>query len=153
MQAVISKILSPQGAKLRKKVFMDEQGFSYEFDEIDQNAWHLVLYENGMCIGVCRLFDAEEESTMHSGRIAVEKNFRKKGVGKDILKAAEYFARTKNKTCMVLDAQCRAKDFYEKAGYKAFGSIHDDEGCPHISMKKIIDPNETLPFPVRIFGT
>ena len=35
--------LPPQAAAIRRAVFMDEQGFRDEFDEIDPRASHLVL--------------------------------------------------------------------------------------------------------------
>ena len=31
---------------------------------------------------------------------------------------------------------CRVKKFYIKSGYVEFGAVEDDEGCPHIWMKK-----------------
>ncbi len=37
---------------------------------------------------------------------------------------------------MKLHAQCRVKNFYEKSGYQAYGEIDEDEGCPHIWMRK-----------------
>lgn len=37
---------------------------------------------------------------------------------------------------LVLHAQCRASGFYEKSGFEKLGDADDDEGCPHIWMKK-----------------
>ena len=39
--------LSQDARIIRQEVFVEEQGFHHEFDETDQTAWHLVLYENG----------------------------------------------------------------------------------------------------------
>jgi predicted GNAT family N-acyltransferase len=36
----------------------------------------------------------------------------------------------------MLFAQKRARGFYEKMGYVATGYEEDEEGCPHIMMKK-----------------
>ena len=33
--------------KIRETVFMEEQGFSYDKDEHDCEAWHIVGYEKG----------------------------------------------------------------------------------------------------------
>lgn len=45
---------------IRQEVFVEEQGFHHEFDEIDSRAWHLVLYENGQAAGCCRLFSSDQ---------------------------------------------------------------------------------------------
>ena len=46
--------LSQDARIIRQEVFVEEQGFHHEFDETDQTAWHLVLYENGHAAGCCR---------------------------------------------------------------------------------------------------
>lgn len=38
--------LPEEAVRIRKEVFMDEQGFCNEFDEIDKTALHAVLYED-----------------------------------------------------------------------------------------------------------
>ena len=43
--------LSQDARIIRQEVFVEEQGFHHEFDEIDSRAWHLVLYENGQAAG------------------------------------------------------------------------------------------------------
>lgn len=35
-----------------------------------------------------------------------------------------------------LHAQCRIIAFCQNLGFTEFEDIHDDEGCPHIWMKK-----------------
>ena len=48
----------PDCAKeIRETVFVNEQGFHNEFDEIDNTAAHLVLFdENEVPIATCRVF-------------------------------------------------------------------------------------------------
>lgn len=64
--------LPEDAARIRTEVFIEEQGFSGEFDEIDRTAAvHLVLYEKGIPAGVCRIFPAlasesEKESESES---------------------------------------------------------------------------------------
>lgn len=43
--------LSQDARIIRQEVFVEEQGFHHEFDETDQTAWQLVLYENGHATG------------------------------------------------------------------------------------------------------
>ena len=51
--------LSQDARIIRQEVFVEEQGFHHEFDETDQTAWQLVLYENGHAAGCCRLFTSD----------------------------------------------------------------------------------------------
>ena len=47
MKYTLSKGLtnSPDARVIRQSVFVEEQGFEYEFDDIDETALHLVLYD------------------------------------------------------------------------------------------------------------
>lgn len=47
MKYTLSKGLnnSPDARAIRQSVFVEEQGFEYEFDDIDEIALHLVLYD------------------------------------------------------------------------------------------------------------
>ncbi|MFR8530009.1 MAG: hypothetical protein ACLVDB_02110 [Anaeromassilibacillus sp.] len=41
---------NPEARRIRQAVFVDEQGFHNEFDEIDPEAWHVVLWEDGAAL-------------------------------------------------------------------------------------------------------
>ena len=130
----------PDDAKrIRIDVFVDEQGFNEEFDTIDGYAYHFVAYDKaGAPVGTCRIFKEDENGTFFLGRMAVTKDARKLGVGRTVLSCAEVKAKELGAELLLLHSQCRAKEFYEKCGYTAFGEIELDEGCPHIWMKKDI---------------
>ena len=68
--------LSQDARIIRQEVFVEEQGFHHEFDETDQTAWHLVLYENGYAAGCCRLFSSDNPDVYILGRLAVRKSCR-----------------------------------------------------------------------------
>ena len=123
--------LSDEAKAIREAVFVQEQGFQAEFDEIDGIAAHLVLFERDTPIGVCRFFPAEENDCCIVGRIAVLQSCRGKQYGAAILKAAEQEIARQGKKRVKLAAQCRVQPFYEKSGYRAQGEIFYDEGCPH----------------------
>ena len=47
----------PQEAKeIRIKVFMEEQGFKDEFDDLDEVCKHLVVFDHQKAIGTCRYY-------------------------------------------------------------------------------------------------
>lgn len=79
----------PQEAKyIRTAVFIDEQGFKNEFDEIDDTAKHILIYHDGKAVGVARFF-SKDGKEYHIGRVAVLKPYRKYGYGKEIIFAIE----------------------------------------------------------------
>lgn len=127
----------PQAAQMiREKVFMEEQGFQNEFDDIDQTCLHLVVYKNNLPIGCARMFVENEQIIL--GRIAVLKEYRHLHIGSYILKQLENQALSMGYHQVTLSAQCRASSFYEKNGYHQEGDKYYDEYCPHIHMIKTL---------------
>jgi len=125
--------------KIRKEVFIKEQGFTTEFDDIDKNAVHLVLFEeNDKPVATCRIFKDCEQDVYVLGRLAVIKEYRGKKLGSSLINEAERYVKEKGGKCIILHAQKRASDFYKKAGFNEFGNVEYDEGCPHIRMRKYI---------------
>ncbi len=127
----------PEDAKyIREEVFMREQGFENEFDEIDDIAVHIVAYDNGVPVAVCRVF--AENGEYFLGRVAVLKEYRGKNIGKLLLSEADKKVRELGGKSISAHSQCRAKGFYAASGYTEVGEIDYDEGCPHIMMKKTL---------------
>ncbi len=128
----------PDYAKeVRQKVFIDEQGFHHEFDDIDKTAAHIVMFdEDRTPVATCRIFWDAEMNTYILGRLAVIKEYRGRHIGSAIVKEAEKYVQKSGGNSIALHAQCRAAAFYQKLGFAAFGDIEDEEGCPHIWMKK-----------------
>ena len=123
--------------KIRTSVFIDEQGFKDEFDEIDKTCSHIVLYDNEKPIATCRYF--REGENYHIGRVAIIKEYRGKHLGNKIMQIAETEIRGKCKEskCVIeVSAQVRVSEFYEKLEYNAVGNIYFDEYCEHIKMVK-----------------
>ncbi len=138
LKVVISKELNVRddAYKVRVSVFVDEQGFRDEFDEIDGYAYHIAAYDGNKVVGSGRLFSEHNNNEYHIGRIAVLSEYRGKNVGKAIMTEIERFAAEIGAECIVLSAQRRARGFYEKLGYIAYGEEYLDENYPHIDMKK-----------------
>lgn len=121
---------------IRLAVFVDEQGFEDEFDQIDDIAWHIEGWDQGLPIAVGRMFESDHPSIYTIGRIAVIKEFRQKNVGKAVMEALENHARQLKAIAIELSAQCSAEGFYEKLGYIRQGEVYLDQFCPHIKMVK-----------------
>lgn len=138
MEYKLTKGLPVDAKLIRRKVFVEEQGFQNEFDETDSRAVHAVVYENGRPAATGRLFESGADKTMIIGRVAVLKEFRGKGLGGAVISALEEKAREKGAKELELTAQTRVKEFYEHLGYVSSNEQSYDEGVPHIKMRKTL---------------
>ncbi|MCM1190332.1 MAG: GNAT family N-acetyltransferase [bacterium] len=137
MKTVIYQSLPDCARQIREEVFIKEQGFEKELDATDSEAAHIVLFdESGQALATCRVFPNPEFESYNLGRLAVLREYRGKKIGSATVRAAEQYVRETGGVRITLHSQCRAVDFYRKLGFTEFGDIEDDEGCPHIWMKK-----------------
>ncbi len=121
---------------IRETVFINEQGFCDEFDEIDKSAVHLVAYDEDKPVATCRFFWSDERNTYLLGRLAVLKEYRKNHLGSVIMTKAESLVRENNGVSIELHAQEQAIKFYEKQGYSVCSDMEYEEHCPHYWMRK-----------------
>ena len=130
--------LSEDERMLRNTVFVDEQRFTDEFDEIDSTSHHLVLYDDGEPVACVRFFTEENPTEYHLGRLCVLKEYRGQSLGSLLVYEVEKRAKDFGGTAIILSAQVRASGFYEKLGYIKEGDIYFDEYCEHICMYKLL---------------
>lgn len=136
--AKIFKSLPDEAIFIRTEVFMKEQGFENEFDDIDPIAAHLILFDGSTPIACCRYFPGEQPNCYLIGRIAVLKPYRGRHLGERLLIEAEKDLKARGVEKLSLSAQLRVKEFYEKQGYISMGEIYMDEHCEHIHMEKML---------------
>ena len=141
MQIKIFKTLPKDAVTTRIAVFIEEQKFKEEFDELDQISTHIIMYDKNLPVAVCRYYFNEKQQAYSIGRIAVVKDYRKMGLGAEIIRYAEELIRKEGGQHVCLMSQINAKEFYKKQGYSEYGEIVYDEHCPHIWMKKILKGN------------
>lgn len=128
----------PAAAEIRQEIFVEEQGFQNEFDDIDPVAVHLLLLEEETPVAVGRTYPDETGKVWHLGRICVRKPWRGSHLGSKVMEGLEAAAKERGAEKLVLSAQVQAKGFYEKLGYRPYGEEYLDEFCPHIAMEKTI---------------
>ncbi len=128
---------NPFAKEIRQRVFVNEQGFENEFDEIDEKAWHIVVFLGEIPVATARLYQQNED--FHIGRVAVLKKHRGKKLGETAVLMLEKKAKELGISQISLSAQVTAKGFYEKMGYKSLEDLHYDEFCPHVTMTKLLD--------------
>lgn len=122
-----------QCRSVRQKVFIEEQGFSHEFDEIDEIAHHLLFLDDETPVATARLFLYQGE--WHAGRVCVLKEYRGQGIGAFLMKECiRKAAELGQSRILSVSAQLQARPFYESLGFSAEGEPYLDEHCPHIRM-------------------
>lgn len=131
--------LSEDAKAIREEVFIKEQGFQNEFDELDAKSWHLVLYLDDAPIATGRVSEVDPE-TYRIGRVAVRKEFRHMKVGSYTVKFLCNKALSLGARKAILSAQSDKTNFYRSLGFRpmADGEITYDEGVPHVTMCKIL---------------
>lgn len=125
----------PLSREIREEVFVKEQEYpiELEFDEADENCWHLVLTDNEKAIATARLLKLSE-GVFKPGRIAVLKAYRGKNIGAELLTLIIEKAKEMGAKELHIGAQTYAVGFYEKFGFKTTGEEYMDEHIPHIDM-------------------
>ena len=131
----------PAARAIRQAVFIKEQGFQHEFDEIDRTAVEALVLEDGRPVATGRTFPESDGWTI--GRVAVRRECRGKGLGAAVVHALEAEAAKRGAKRIALHAQVRVRGFYESLGYHAEGSEFLDEFCPHIRMTKEVSNGST----------
>jgi len=121
---------------VRLAVFVDEQKvpLDLERDELDDDADHAVGRLAGRIVATGRLVRLGNVGLV--GRMAVLPAARARGLGSAVLAVLEDTARRRRLQAVELHAQVRARPFYERLGYAAFGEEYDEAGIQHISMRK-----------------
>ena len=125
--------------RIREDVFIKEQGFHNEFDDVDERAIHICAYIGKQAIGCLRVYpDDSKKDCYHLGRVALEKAYRRQKIGSQLIIYAEDQLCSLNAKEVLLDAQCYLQRFYESLGYSVHGEVFYDEHVPHISMHKFL---------------
>jgi predicted GNAT family N-acyltransferase len=126
--------------ELRRAVFEVEQNVPRPLDRDvhDGNADHVVAFdETGRCIGTGRIVRVDHR-TAQLGRMAVAAPFRRQGVGSAMLSALERMAWLRGVAEIFVHSQLPAEDFHRKRGYLPEGEVFQEQGVPHVRMRKLL---------------
>jgi predicted GNAT family N-acyltransferase len=118
--------------QVREQVFVEEQGIpqEMEWDDDDVMAYHLIALDaEQRAIGTVRLLGSGQ-----IGRMAVLPEWRKRGVGADLLKRLLERAETTGMQHIFLHAQEGTEEFYAKAGFSPLGDPFYEVDIPHRKM-------------------
>jgi predicted GNAT family N-acyltransferase len=122
--------------KVRREVFINEQHVpeDMEIDEHENICIHFVSYDEEQPVAAGRLRPIEEGGKVE--RICVLKNYRKHGLGLQLMQMIEEAAKDRNISKLILNSQTHAENFYVKLGYEPISEVFMDAGIPHVKMQK-----------------
>jgi predicted GNAT family N-acyltransferase len=124
----------PTAGPLRFAIFVGEQNVpaGIELDDMDAQCMHAVAYDvDNKPIGTGRLLPDG-----HIGRMAVVKEWRRRGIGAEILQALIGEARKRGHKEVIVSAQLQAAEFYREQGFTADGKVYPEAGILHQKMRK-----------------
>jgi len=117
---------------IRRAVFIAEQNVpeSIELDSKDADCCHVLASDkDGRPIGTVRI-----DKDGKIGRMAVLREYRSRGVGRQMLQVIMDLGRSKGITDFHLSAQIGAVEFYRKMGFEPSGEEFEEAGIRHVNM-------------------
>jgi predicted GNAT family N-acyltransferase len=118
---------------IRLEVFVREQSVpeALEWDGLDPQCEHVLASDSaGHPIATGRLLPDG-----HIGRMAVLKDWRRRGVGSAVLSNLLKIARARGDEVAVLHAQSHATQFYRRAGFEITSAEFMEAGIAHVEMR------------------
>ncbi len=118
---------------VRRAVFVEEQNVpeSLELDGKDPDCRHVLACDKlGAPVGTARL-----DAAGRIGRMAVLREHRRSGIGREILRVIMDYGRANGITNFRVSSQVSAIGFYEKMGFVSFGEEFEEAGIMHIGMR------------------
>lgn len=120
--------------KVRGTIFVVEQNCAYQdIDGLDETSLHLFYEDGGQVQAYLRAFE-KEPGVVQMGRVLTLRHGEGLGgrlLHEGILVIKEQFHPRK----IVIEAQCYATGYYEKAGFQRCSEEFLEDGIPHVRME------------------
>ncbi len=122
-------------AILRKPLKMEftEEQLSNEYD-----SFHIGIYDKNLVLIGCLVLKPLSDNQIKMRQVAVSLEHQSKGVGKELVKFSEVFAKSKGFTLMELHARDTACPFYDKLAYNRIGDSFEEVGINHYRYEKTL---------------
>lgn len=125
--------------QLRNEVFVVEQNCVFQdADNHDQNAWHLMGFDENELVAYTRLLPPHTiYSAASIGRVITSSSVRRTGAGKELMRQSiDAVYSLFGKQSIKIGAQLYLKNFYESFGFEKVSDVYIEDGIPHIYMVK-----------------
>lgn len=122
--------------KVRGAIFVVEQNCAYQdIDGLDETSLHLFYEDGGQVQAYLRAFE-KEPGVVQMGRVLTLRHGEGLGgrlLHEGILVIKEQFHPRK----IVIESQCYATGYYEKAGFQRCSEEFLEDGIPHVRMELV----------------
>jgi len=130
---------------LRKPIGLDKKSTK---DTLEEKSYHLMatdINENILGVGRIHFLNKKESQIRY---MAVQEEYRKIGIGKQIVIGLEGLSIKNDRYKIILNARDNAVNFYSRLGYKIIGPYDAGIGIDHYKMSKnleIVFPSSNSP--------
>jgi len=132
--------LYAQAIDLRTRLLRDPLGLVYYAEDLAQE-WdmhHLVAVNEQQKVLGCLVLTELDQDTIKMRQVAVDTDQQGKGIGAQMVKVSEEYARRRSYKTMSLHARHVAVDFYLRLDYEIYGEPFTEVSVPHRSMRKLL---------------
>lgn len=131
--------LYQQVIELRQRVLRAPLGLDIRNDDLQAETEQIIfIYEEDNIVKGCVLLQQYDADTFKMRQMAVEASEQGKGIGTELINAADVYAVNFGKSRIMLHARETAIPFYQKSGYEVTGEPLTEVGLPHRIMEKLL---------------
>lgn len=122
--------------RLRERILRKPLGSHFSDKELEEEKGHFQIagFIGNELIATSVL--VPEVHTMKMQRVVVAENHRNSNIGSEMMVFCEKFALNRGFEEVYCHARDAAVPFYLKNNYRAIGDYFDEDGIPHLKMKK-----------------
>lgn len=124
---------------LRQRIFVVEQACAYlDADGLDQGARHLLLRDGGALVAYTRVLrPGVRFPTITIGRVVVAREQRGRELGRRVVRETIAAIEASDGAVPIsLAAQAHLERFYGSLGFVTISSPYDEDGIPHLDMRR-----------------
>ncbi len=124
--------------QIREKILREPLGLKFTNEELEEEKHHIQIagFLNAELVATAVLVPEGEQMKMQ--RVVVLENLRNKNIGSEMLIFCEKIASDRNFKLMYCHARDTAINFYSKNHYYKEGDYFDEDGIPHLKMRKTL---------------
>lgn len=125
-----------EAVKLRENILRKPLGSKFSFEELEeeQNHIHVIGSLNSKIVATAVLVPEKERMKMQ--RVVVSESLRNDAIGSKMMVFCEEYCQSKGFETVYCHARDSAVNFYLKNGYRAEDDYFNEDGIPHLKMRK-----------------
>lgn len=123
--------------ELRREVLRRPLGLDFTPEQLaaERDDLHLAHFQDGEVLG-CLILTRVDDATLRMRQVAIHPDHQRRGLGLNLVEAAEVASSEQGFRRMILHARKTAVPFYVRLGYRVEGEPFEEVGLPHRAMSK-----------------